>query len=461
MDSTKPILRIHYTDFFNGLNANDYIVTSLLRKDYNVVFDHENPDIVIYSSFGWDHIYPKGLIKLFYTSENEYPDFNICDYSASHLRDHVGGKNLWLPVGIRLLSDPRPIPSNPEKRPFASFIASQNWTLGAKYRENFTRYLMENYKRVDCPGRILHNIDIPDLEPRNGQWQSSKLSYIGRYKFNIAFENSNTDGYITEKLTDCFVANTVPIYWGSEGDVAPYPKEAMICANDYPDFESLVARIKEVDENDDLYLSMLRANPMHHKSFVEDQKRRFTDDLYAFLNKIARDAINRRSSQEWLLKRPVGNTRKNVVQYIIEKEENRILDEVAKKTPLDEYKFDKELQKFHDKIEEQKESISKLGHYIQTTLEEQNKELMSLDTLIRKEQTNYNELSLRQKEYKDNLQYSLSMILLPLYKKKLLWTRILSHLLPGYQGGVYIRRKKELRSLIQEIEKQIASNRPF
>lgn len=34
------------------------------------------------------------------------------------------------------------------------------------------------------------------------------------YRFSIVIENSRIDNYFTEKLVDCFLTGTVPIYWG-------------------------------------------------------------------------------------------------------------------------------------------------------------------------------------------------------------------------------------------------------
>jgi len=42
------------------------------------------------------------------------------------------------------------------------------------------------------------------------------LNVFNKYKFIICYENSYTDGYITEKIFNCFFAHTIPIYKGSE-----------------------------------------------------------------------------------------------------------------------------------------------------------------------------------------------------------------------------------------------------
>jgi hypothetical protein len=42
------------------------------------------------------------------------------------------------------------------------------------------------------------------------------LDFIGQFKFVISMENSQEDTYITEKICSGFLANTIPIYWGSK-----------------------------------------------------------------------------------------------------------------------------------------------------------------------------------------------------------------------------------------------------
>ena len=42
----------------------------------------------------------------------------------------------------------------------------------------------------------------------------NKIDYLSNYKFSIAMENSDGDGYLSEKIVDSFLAGTIPIYYG-------------------------------------------------------------------------------------------------------------------------------------------------------------------------------------------------------------------------------------------------------
>lgn len=271
---SKSTIRIAFAD----LNEIDNYIIHFLRQEYDLIIDSEAPDFLFFSCAGTSHFKYKNCIKIFITVESIIPDFNDCDYAITSRRISFDGRHFFLPPALAYtLGDtisPTRLPQNPEKRKFCSFLYSSIHNRGSRYRKDFCLYLMEHYKHVDCPGRVLHNIDIPSLSERYDieGWRSSKIKYLADYKFNIAFENADIDGYITEKLMDCFLAGTVPIYWGSSKNLAPFPKEAIIHANDYPDFKSLVAKIKEIDEDDELYLKILHANPLFQSNAASTQE---------------------------------------------------------------------------------------------------------------------------------------------------------------------------------------------
>ena len=44
----------------------------------------------------------------------------------------------------------------------------------------------------------------------------NKEDGLKNYYYSIAIENDNTDNYFSEKILDCFMTCTIPIYWGTE-----------------------------------------------------------------------------------------------------------------------------------------------------------------------------------------------------------------------------------------------------
>lgn len=74
------------------------------------------------------------------------------------------------------------------------------------------------------PGHILRQEIYEKLPAQIGNlrtWKhkspprvDDKRTVIEPYQYHICPENSQYEGYYTEKLIDCFVAKTIPIYWG-------------------------------------------------------------------------------------------------------------------------------------------------------------------------------------------------------------------------------------------------------
>lgn len=81
-----------------------------------------------------------------------------------------------------------------------------------------------------------------------------QLSFIARYKFMIAIENSVCEDYITEKMWRALHLGVVPIYFGSPSirDWLPNQKSAILL-QDFPTPRLLSEHIDRLLANDDLY----------------------------------------------------------------------------------------------------------------------------------------------------------------------------------------------------------------
>lgn len=276
-------LRVYFCDFSPKFNIHDNIFLDILKKHVEIIEDSNTPELLIYSCWGRQHLQYKDCIKLYYTIENTVPDFNQCDYAISAVDIQYADRVLYLPPALGLLdsldanAELSPVGEHLLKRKFCSFIYSHSRVgYGANLRVEFCKELMKQYAHVDCPGAMLHNMEAPELAARNDRnnWHSSKIKFLSQYKFNIAFENSDSPGYVTEKLTDAYLANTVPIYWGSlHGIGSQFPKESMIYAPDFPDFASLINYVRKVDMDDRLYLSYLEHNPLRTGLRLDAQQR--------------------------------------------------------------------------------------------------------------------------------------------------------------------------------------------
>lgn len=138
-------------------------------------------------------------------------------------------------------------------------------------REKFFRRLSK-YKRVDSGGRFLNNIGGPVKD---------KMTFLREYKFNIAFENSVSPGYTTEKIIDVYAAQTLPIYYGNPTVETDFCLDSMVRVKDEADIECAIEEIIRLDNDDDAYMKMVTA-----RCLTEDDPGIYDKRLLAFFTHI-------------------------------------------------------------------------------------------------------------------------------------------------------------------------------
>ena len=105
------------------------------------------------------------------------------------------------------------------------------------------------------------------FNPVDDKWDA-----LAPYRYSIAFENSRSDYYFTEKLTDCFVAETMPIYYGSRIITDFFPAESMVLID--PEDPDVFKIIKDVasshrwQKNRDAVLEAKRRVLDEHNTFA-------------------------------------------------------------------------------------------------------------------------------------------------------------------------------------------------
>jgi hypothetical protein len=126
-------------------------------------------------------------------------------------------------------------------------------------RECFVRELMR-FVRVDSYGKCLHNRDVlyvDGIERQPSRLTSELLTFVGYYKFYLAYENSICRSYRTEKLFRAFGAGSVPIVSGIiEDEFLPY-RPSVISADNFSSVKALAD-----------YVIWLDSNPLEYERFL-------------------------------------------------------------------------------------------------------------------------------------------------------------------------------------------------
>ena len=96
-------------------------------------------------------------------------------------------------------------------------------------------------------------------------------------------ENSGGDGYISEKIYDSLISGTIPIYYGdSTVDEYINPK-AFIFVKDEKNIKEKIEYIKEIDNNNEKYLNILKENLLINDNLdeiIEKEENEFLHNIF-------------------------------------------------------------------------------------------------------------------------------------------------------------------------------------
>lgn len=146
----------------------------------------------------------------------------------------------------------------PQKTKLISVITSNKAaTKGHQDRIEFVKKLKQHYgDLIDVYGNGVNNFE-------------DKWDVLAPYKYHISIENSSSKYYWTEKISDCYLAGTFPIYYGCTNIGDYFPKESYRQI-DINDFEGAVKIIDSIIESE-LYSQQSTQNALEHaKNLVLD-----------------------------------------------------------------------------------------------------------------------------------------------------------------------------------------------
>jgi hypothetical protein len=118
------------------------------------------------------------------------------------------------------------------------------------YEKNKMISIIASFKRQTDGHRLRHNVihalgDKMDIYGSGYRSIDNKLIGLKDYRFSIVIENTKQNFYFTEKLLDCFVTGTVPIYWGCPSIDKFFDKEGIINFNNMDELNTIINNINE------------------------------------------------------------------------------------------------------------------------------------------------------------------------------------------------------------------------
>lgn len=272
----KKEIKIKFVGFWPDFNEKQNFFTKVLDKHYQVIIS-ETPDYVFCSVAGEPYEECKyDGVRIHFNGENYTPDFNIHDYAISYCNLQFEDRHLQYPL---YLVAEKPLSLVPQKhinvtseilktKPyFCNFV----YGFSREYREKAFE-IFGKYKAVKSPGTGKNNMpDHPLVKSIE-----DKLNFLRKCKFTIAFDSTEMPGFVTEKIFHAFAAQTIPIYFGDPTINKHFNRKAFINVADYDfDLEKVLERIIEIDQDDELYLSILKEPVFIDDQYLDQKKKQF------------------------------------------------------------------------------------------------------------------------------------------------------------------------------------------
>lgn len=241
----KKKIRCYFTDFWNGFDLQRHL--GYLYSEYDIIIDKDHPDYLFYSCFGNQHLLYDNCIKIYWSAENVVPDLNICDYAvclsdiqcSDRIIHHYSSLYFRGRDAFRYSLQQEELLN----RKFCNFVYSNNKLSDPIREQIFT--VLSKYKPIDSGGCFLNNMGVRVKD---------KLSFLRDYKFTLAIENSSVAGYVTEKIYDPFLSQSLPVYWGDPNISSAYQPNSFVNIMSYSSLEEAVEEIIRLDNDDAAYL---------------------------------------------------------------------------------------------------------------------------------------------------------------------------------------------------------------
>ena len=245
-------VKIAYGGFWNGFDPNKNWISQMFKgyfnEDIEFSTDAKNSDIAVCSVFSDVETNAR---RIFYTGEPRKTfikdkdillGFDPTDKTKNSYRlplwmlyinwwsDSYKTEDCCYSIDIESLSkklDDSSVEKILNRNGFCSIVAGNP----TENRIHAVRFLSESFQ-VDAFGSAFDNF-----------YSGKKIELLENYLFNICFENTIVEGYVTEKLFEAKLSGCIPIYWGDEWCKKDFNEKSFIHCNDMT-YSDLIEKIK-------------------------------------------------------------------------------------------------------------------------------------------------------------------------------------------------------------------------
>jgi hypothetical protein len=159
---------------------------------------------------------------------------------------------------------------------------------GGIVRNTFLNEL-EKFVKIDYAGNYKNNIGGCIKHPYNTE---DFLNFVRQYKFIVSMENSKEDTYITEKIIHGLLADTIPIYWGSDRVIDYFNEKRIINLNSIENIKCSIDKILYILNDANKWLSIVNENNFND-NILDRNINSISKDIRTLINKQCWNHINK------------------------------------------------------------------------------------------------------------------------------------------------------------------------
>jgi hypothetical protein len=166
----------------------------------------------------------------------------------------------------------------PKSKLSSMVTSNKSVTSGHRFRHVITNYIDRHNINVDIYGGNYNRLPYMSsqsftLEHSGRHITNGKINALKEYMFSITIENSKEDYMFTEKIIDCFLTGTVPIYYGCPSIGNFFNSKGIIMIDSLEDLINILSTLTiELYNNMKPYIEENYKTAQQYKTLVINEK---------------------------------------------------------------------------------------------------------------------------------------------------------------------------------------------
>lgn len=181
--------------------------------------------------------------NLWWTFENRRPPSGIFDGTISFDLDSYSDSNFYLPLVYQYLDISGKMGTYVKhKKTIPQCMQHRQISIEqVEKRNGFVSVFMNNPHpmRIRAIEQLSQIGEVSVFGRYNGKYVQDKVGMASHYKFNLCFENDLYPGYVTEKVLEAWLSESVPLYWGDDA-AGILNHEAIVNLQDFSSMKSFI-----------------------------------------------------------------------------------------------------------------------------------------------------------------------------------------------------------------------------